>query len=98
MSPAGPHAPRSSASDRRSPSRSLWPPSPRRARSRATSRAGSSKAGDTVLETSNEIVEEFAEDVPGGGVVNQVWDVALVPGRLGIRVATTALRRGRPAD
>jgi len=39
-----------------------------------------------------------AGDVAGGGVVNQVWDVALMPGRLGIKVATTVLRRGRPGE
>jgi Putative Actinobacterial Holin-X, holin superfamily III len=60
--------------------------------------SGVFEAGDTVLEASNEIVEEFTDGIPGGGVVNQVWDVALVPGRFGIRVATTALRRGKPAE
>jgi hypothetical protein len=55
-------------------------------------------AGGTVLEVSDEIVEVFTEQIPGGGMVNQVWDVALMPGRLGIKVATTVLRRGRPAD
>ena len=32
---------------------------------------------------------------PAGGVVNQIWDVAMMPGRLGIRVATTVLKRGQ---
>jgi Putative Actinobacterial Holin-X, holin superfamily III len=54
------------------------------------------EVGDTVLETSDEIVEVITEQVPGGGVVNQVWSVALMPGRLGIKVATTVLRRGSP--
>ena len=40
-----------------------------------------------------EFVEEIVEDLPGGGVVNQVWDVVLAPGRFGIRVATTVLKR-----
>jgi hypothetical protein len=52
------------------------------------------EAGGDLLETSNEAVEAIAEGVPGGGVVNQMWDVVLMPGRLGIRVATTAFRRG----
>jgi hypothetical protein len=30
--------------------------------------------------------------------VNQIWDVALMPGRFGLRVATTVLRRDAPAD
>ena len=39
-------------------------------------------------------VESLVEDVPGGGVVNLVWDFVLLPGRAGVRVATTVLRRG----
>lgn len=51
------------------------------------------EAGEDLLETSEEIVEAIADDVPGGGAVRQVWSVVLMPGRLGVRVATTALRR-----
>jgi hypothetical protein len=54
-------------------------------------------AGEDVLEASDEIVAEFTEELPGGGAVRQVWGVALMPGRLGIRVATSVLRRGKPA-
>ena len=54
-------------------------------------------AGDSVLDASDEIVAEFTEEIPGGGVVRQVWGVALMPGRLGVRVATTVLKRRRPA-
>lgn len=53
-------------------------------------------AGSDLLETSDDIVEAIAEDLPGGGVVNQMWDVALAPGRFGVKVATTVLRRGEP--
>ena len=56
------------------------------------------EVGDTVLEMSDDIVEVVTEQLPGGGVVNQVWDVALMPGRLGVKVATTVLRRGRPGE
>jgi hypothetical protein len=59
--------------------------------------SGVVEVGDTVIEVSDEFVEMVTEDVPGGRVVNQVWDVALMPGRLGVKVATTVLRRGRPA-
>jgi hypothetical protein len=52
------------------------------------------EAGEDLLGSSEEIVEAIAEDIPGGGVVSQVWGVALMPGRFGIRVATTVLRRG----
>lgn len=52
------------------------------------------EASGDILESTEDFVESLAEDVPGGGVVNQVWDVVLVPGRFGVRVATTVLRRG----
>jgi hypothetical protein len=51
------------------------------------------EAGEDLLETSEEIVEAIAEDLPGGSVVGQVWDVVLMPGRFGLKVATTVLRR-----
>jgi hypothetical protein len=44
------------------------------------------------------MVEAMAEDLPGGGVVNQMWDVVLMPGRFGFRVATTVLKRGETGD
>lgn len=53
-------------------------------------------AGEDILETSDQIVEAIAEELPGGGVINQMWDVALAPGRLGVKVATTVLRREPP--
>jgi hypothetical protein len=54
--------------------------------------------GDDLLETSDEIVEAIAEDLPGGGVVNQMWDVVLMPGRYGLKVVTTVLKRDEPRD
>ena len=60
--------------------------------------SGVVEAGDNVLDASDEIVADFTEEIPGGGAVRQVWAVALMPGRLGIRVATTVLRRRRPED
>ena len=53
-------------------------------------------AGDSLIEASDELVEGIVDDLPGGGVVSQVWDVVLIPGRFGMRVATTVLGRGRP--
>ena len=52
--------------------------------------------GGDLLEASDDMVEAIAEDLPGGGVVNQMWDVALMPGRMGVRVATTVLKRAQP--
>lgn len=60
--------------------------------------SGVVEVGDSVLDATDELVEDITAEIPGGGVVNQVWDFALMPGRFGIRVATTVLRRGRPAD
>ena len=53
-------------------------------------------AGEGILEASDDIVEAIADELPGGSVVNQIWDVVLIPGRFGVRVATTVLRRAGP--
>jgi hypothetical protein len=55
-------------------------------------------AGHDILETSDELVEAIADDLPGSSVVNQIWDVVLMPGRFGVRVAATVLKRGEPAS
>lgn len=54
--------------------------------------------GEDLLETSDEIVEAIADDLPGGGVVNQMWDVVLMPGRYGLKVVTTVLKRDESRD
>jgi hypothetical protein len=59
---------------------------------------GALDVGGDLLETSDEIVEAIADDLPGGGVVNQMWDVALMPGRYGLKVVTTVLKRDEPRD
>ncbi len=51
-------------------------------------------AGADILETSDQVVEAIAEGLPGGSVVNQMWDVVLAPGRFGVKAATTVFRRG----
>jgi len=56
--------------------------------------SGMLDAGDELLDSADEMMESIVEDVPGGSVVNQIWDVALMPGRFGVRVATTVLKRG----
>ena len=50
-------------------------------------------AGGELIENADDMVEAMTQGLPGGGVVNQMWDVVLMPGRLGIRVATTVLKR-----
>jgi len=52
--------------------------------------------GGDLIEASDDMVEGITEDLPGGGVVNQMWDVVLMPGRFGVKVATTVLKRGEP--
>jgi hypothetical protein len=52
------------------------------------------EAGADMLESSDEAVEAITAEIPGGGVVNQVWDVVLIPGRFGFKVATTVFGRG----
>jgi len=54
--------------------------------------------GGDILEASDEFVEAIAEDLPAGGVVNQIWDVALMPGRYGLKVVTTVLKRDETND
>lgn len=49
--------------------------------------------GDDLIEGADDLVEAITDDVPGGKVVNQIWDVVLMPGRFGVRVATTVLKR-----
>ncbi len=49
--------------------------------------------GEDVLEATEDVVEDLAEQLPEGGVAAQVIDFVLLPGRLGVRVVTTALKR-----
>jgi len=49
--------------------------------------------GHELVEESEEIVEELAEEVPGASIANTVWDLALLPGRTGVRMVTTVLKR-----
>jgi len=56
------------------------------------------EAGGDILEASDDVVEEIAENLPAGSVVSQMWDVVLMPGRLGVKVATTVLRRNGSGD
>ena len=53
-------------------------------------------AGSDLIEGSDELVESITVEMPGGGMVNQVWDVVLMPGRWGVKVVTTVLKRPPP--
>ena len=52
-------------------------------------------AGEHFIDHIDEITDDLGEVVPGGGVVNWVADLALVPARLFVGVARTALDRAR---
>ena len=56
---------------------------------------GMVEATDDVLEAADEITDVVEETVPGGVVVNRAFDVALAPGRFGIRVARSAFKISR---
>jgi len=58
------------------------------------SAGGIAEFGEDLVESVDDIVDDLAEEIPGGNVVNQAWDVVMAPGRFGIRVATTVLKRG----
>jgi len=61
---------------------------------------GMVEATDEVVEAADEITDVIEEAVPGGVVVNRAFDVALAPGRFGVRVARTVFSLGRntPGD
>ncbi len=56
---------------------------------------GVAEAGEDLLDASDEILETIEEELPGGGVVRQGVDLVLMPGRFGIRIATTVLKGGK---
>jgi hypothetical protein len=56
---------------------------------------GMVEATDDVLEAADEMTDVMEETVPGGVVVNRAFDVALAPGRFGIRVARSAFKISR---
>ncbi|MGN6168178.1 MAG: hypothetical protein ACTHQQ_08395 [Solirubrobacteraceae bacterium] len=56
------------------------------------------EAGGDLLEASDDIVESMTDDLPAGSVVNQVWDIVLMPGRFGVKAATTVFRRADSHD
>ena len=59
---------------------------------------GALDVGADLIEGSDELIESMTVEMPGGGLVNQVWDVVLTPGRWGIKVATTVLKRPPPGE
>jgi MFS family permease len=56
---------------------------------------GVAEVGDNLLEAGDEIMDALEDEMPAGGAVGQVVDLVLLPGRFGIRVATTVLKAGK---
>jgi hypothetical protein len=56
---------------------------------------GMIEAADEVIEAADEITDVLEEKLPGGVIVNRAFDLALVPGRVGVRFARTVLRVGQ---
>ena len=50
------------------------------------------EVGEDIVEASEDVLDDVEAHVPAGSVVGQVIDLALVPGRFGLRIATTVLR------
>ena len=53
-------------------------------------------AADEMIEAADEVTDVIEERLPGGVLVNRVVDVALVPGRFGIRVVRRVFEIGQP--
>jgi hypothetical protein len=54
--------------------------------------------GDRAMEKVDEVTDVIEARVPGGVIVNRAFDVALVPGRFGVRFARVVLRYGQPPE
>ena len=47
---------------------------------------------EDILDATEEAFEDAVEEIPGGGLVAEVIDFVLIPGRLGIRIMTTVMK------
>ena len=55
-------------------------------------------AGEDILDLADDLTDAIEEAVPGGGLVNGAFDLALLPGRFGVKVARAVLVRGADSD
>ena len=51
-------------------------------------------AGEEIMDVADEIADALEDAVPGGGAIDRMVDIVLVPGRFSVRVTRTLLRRG----
>jgi hypothetical protein len=49
--------------------------------------------GEDLLNVTDELTDSIEEAVPGGGLVNGAFDIVLLPGRLGVRIARAVIGR-----
>jgi hypothetical protein len=57
---------------------------------------GAIDAGEKILDSADELTDKIEDSgIPGGRIANQVFDVALIPGRLFVRVTGAAFKVGR---
>jgi hypothetical protein len=57
---------------------------------------GAMDAGEKILDSADELTDRLEESgIPGGRMANQAFDVALIPGRLFIRVTSAVFKVGR---
>jgi hypothetical protein len=54
--------------------------------------------GDRAMDKVDDVTDVIEARIPGGVIVNRAFDVALVPGRFGVRVARVVLSYGQPSD
>ena len=48
--------------------------------------------GEDILDATEEAFEDVVEEIPGAGLVAEVIDFVLIPGRLGIRIMATVMK------
>ena len=59
---------------------------------------GLADAGDKALDMVDDATDALEGRIPGGVVVNRAFDIALAPGRIGVRAARTVFSRGQSPD
>ena len=56
------------------------------------------EVAEELLEEADEMLDDVVEELPGGSLVGQAVDFALIPGRLRVRIITTVLKGDAEAE
>jgi len=59
---------------------------------------GLADAGDKALDMVDDVTDSIEDRIPGGVVVNRAFDIALTPGRIGVRAAKSVFSLGNSPD